>query len=146
LSGVGPNEWITERIRAEWPYWDDLHGFWSELPNYNPVGVSTSTAGQDFGALAAALFTKPSDNKEDEDHISDTQSNHGSGLPDLDCVDPSSETLSQDWNLELLERSFSAKQDGGDNGGGSPDGGEDTSREMKVCLCSTGLVDHRHNG
>jgi hypothetical protein len=108
--------------------------------------VSTSTAGQDFGAHAAALFAKPSDNKEDEDQVSDTQSNHGSGLPDLDCVDPSSETLSQDWNLEHLERSFSMKQDGGDNGGGSPDSGKDTSKEPKVCLCSMGLADHVHDG
>ena len=121
----------------EWPYWDDLHGFWSELPNYNPVGVSTSTAGQDFGAHAAALFTKPSGNKEGDDHVSDTQSNHDSGIPDLDCVDPGSETLSQDWNLDLLERSFATMQDGGDSGSRSPvdggDAGEGSGKEMKVC-------------
>jgi len=75
--------------------------------------VSTSTAGQDFGAHAAALFVKPSNNQEDEDCVS----NHGSGILDLDGVDPGSEALSQDWNLELLERSFTAVQDGGDGGG-----------------------------
>jgi hypothetical protein len=100
------------------------------------VGVSTSTAGQDFGVHAAALFAKPSDsNKEDDDHNSDTQSNHGSGIPDLDCVDPGSEILSQDWNIDLLERSFATMQDGGDGGGGSPDGSKDGSKEIKVRLC-----------
>jgi hypothetical protein len=129
----------------EWPYWDDLHGFWSELPNYNPVGVSTSTAGQNFGAHAAALFTKPSDNKEDRTHVSDTQSNHGSGIPDLDSVDLGSDTRSQDWNLDLLERGFPATQDGGDSGGvsPSPDSGEDDNKEPKVCLHFVFLVADR---
>jgi len=125
---------------VEWPYWDDLHGFWSELPNYNPVGVSTSTAGQDFGAHAAALFVKPSNNQEDEDCVS----NHGSGIPDLDGVDPGSEALSQDWNLELLERSFTAVQDGGDGGGSPANGGEDNSRELKVRLYFI-LANQGHN-
>jgi hypothetical protein len=124
-----------------------LHAFWSELPNYNPVGVSTSTAGQDFGAHAAALFAKPSNNKEDEDRVADTQSNDGSGIPDLDCIDPGSETLSQDWNLDGLERSFATgtMPDGGDSGGGTQnlDGGEDIN-QMKVRLCSI-PANHRHN-
>ena len=94
--------------------------------------MSTSTAGQDFGAHAAALFAKPSDNQEDEDRVSDVHSNHGSGIPDLDGVDPGSETLSQDWNLELLERSFA---DGGDGGGSPANGGEDSSKDLKVRLC-----------
>lgn len=29
---------------------------WSELPNYNPVGISTSEQGQDFGGGAKQLF------------------------------------------------------------------------------------------
>ena len=65
------------------------------MPNYNPVGVSTSTVSQDFGVCAAALFVKPSD-KEDEGHRSDTQSNHGSGIPDLDSVELGSETIRRD--------------------------------------------------
>ena len=96
--------------------------------------MSTSTAGQDFGAHAAALFTKPNNN-EDDDRVSDTQSNHGSGIPDLDsvesaAVDPGSEILSQDWNFDLLEQSFAPMQDSG----GSPDGSEESSKETKVCL------------
>ena len=108
--------------------------------NYNPVGVSTSTAGHDFGALAAALFTKPSDNKEDEDHASNTQSNHGSGIPDLDCIDLGLETLSQDWNLNCLKRSFATgtMPDSGDGGDGTwtVDSGEDSNKEITVCLYS----------
>ncbi|GLB38029.1 hypothetical protein LshimejAT787_0410800 [Lyophyllum shimeji] len=49
------------KIRAEWPFWDDLHGFWSELPNYNPVGVTSSIAGQNFSAQAENLFSNQSD-------------------------------------------------------------------------------------
>ena len=97
--------------------------------------MSTSTAGQDFGSHAAALFAKPSNNQEDEDHVSDVQSNYGSGIPDLDGVDPGSESLSQDWNLELLEQSFAAAQDGGDGGGSPANGGEDSSKDLKARLC-----------
>ena len=43
--------------------------------------------------------------REDEDGVSDVHSNHGSGIPDLDeRRSRLQETLSQDWNLELLER------------------------------------------
>ena len=55
-----------------------------------------SIAGQDFGAHAAALFVKPSNNKKDKDHTCDTQSNHGTGKSNLDFVDSGLETLGQD--------------------------------------------------
>ncbi|KIJ36410.1 hypothetical protein M422DRAFT_135873, partial [Sphaerobolus stellatus SS14] len=32
-------------IRQEFPFWDDLHAFWRELPNYNPIAISNSKAG-----------------------------------------------------------------------------------------------------
>ena len=35
---------------------------WSELPNYNPIGVSTSNAGQNFADQAAVLFRGCVDN------------------------------------------------------------------------------------
>jgi hypothetical protein len=76
---------------------------------------------------------KPSD--KDEEQVSDAQSNHGSGIPDLDCVDPGLETLSQDWNLDRLERDFAAIPAGGYSGT-NPYGSEDTSKETKVRLCS----------
>ncbi|KAJ7251956.1 hypothetical protein C8J57DRAFT_1077703 [Mycena rebaudengoi] len=28
---------LMDEIRNKWPWWDDLHAFWRELPNYNPV-------------------------------------------------------------------------------------------------------------
>jgi hypothetical protein len=50
----------TEKIKDSFPYWDKLDGFWCELPNYNPIGVSNSTGGVDHGARAESLFAKKS--------------------------------------------------------------------------------------
>lgn len=33
-----------------------MHGFWRELPNYNPIGVESSEPGTDHAAAALALF------------------------------------------------------------------------------------------
>jgi len=52
---------------------------------------------------------------------------------------PSSEILSQDWNFDLLKRSF-ATQDGG---GGSPNASEESSKETSVGLC---FILANHNG
>ncbi|KAJ3885659.1 hypothetical protein GG344DRAFT_18479, partial [Lentinula edodes] len=30
----------VKQIQEEFEFWDDLHAMWSELPNYNPIGVS----------------------------------------------------------------------------------------------------------
>jgi len=43
-------------IRAEWPWWDSLHSYWRELPNYNPQGVQSSEPGVSHALAAAALF------------------------------------------------------------------------------------------
>jgi hypothetical protein len=45
-----------EQVAVDWPWWYRLHAMWSELPNYNPVGVINSKAGVDHGAEAAAIF------------------------------------------------------------------------------------------
>ena len=50
----------TEKIQEQWPFYNDLHNLWSELPNYNPVGITNSSPGQDFAAKAAAVFSKQS--------------------------------------------------------------------------------------
>ncbi|KAJ7909203.1 hypothetical protein B0H13DRAFT_1549172, partial [Mycena leptocephala] len=42
----------AEKIQQSFPHWDDLHGFWCELPNYNPIGVSNATGGVNHGAKA----------------------------------------------------------------------------------------------
>ncbi|KDR79065.1 hypothetical protein GALMADRAFT_138022 [Galerina marginata CBS 339.88] len=49
---------LTAKIQEEWSFYKDLHRLWSELPNYNPIGVTTSFPGQDFAGHAASLFTK----------------------------------------------------------------------------------------
>jgi hypothetical protein len=51
------------KILDEWPFYADLHDLWSELPNYNPVGVSNTAPGQDLAGQAASLFEKPSKSK-----------------------------------------------------------------------------------
>ncbi|KIJ30952.1 hypothetical protein M422DRAFT_92853, partial [Sphaerobolus stellatus SS14] len=37
--------YITDVICHDFPFWDDLHAFWCELPNYNPIAVTNSEAG-----------------------------------------------------------------------------------------------------
>ncbi|KAJ7443069.1 hypothetical protein B0H11DRAFT_2204324 [Mycena galericulata] len=56
-------------IRSKWPWWDDLHPFWRELPNYNPVGVQSSEPGKDHAADAESLFKASGavDASDDED-------------------------------------------------------------------------------
>lgn len=51
-----------ERIREEFPFWDDLHQLWRELPNYNPHSVITSVedSGIDRQEQFQALVTNPS--------------------------------------------------------------------------------------
>lgn len=53
----------TDRICSTWPWWKEFHSFWRELPNYNPISVTTSTPGLDHAAEASALFDEnpPSD-------------------------------------------------------------------------------------
>ncbi|KAJ6490010.1 hypothetical protein C8R45DRAFT_767089, partial [Mycena sanguinolenta] len=47
---------LIEKIKQAFPLWDDLDGFWRELPNYNPVGVSNAAGGIDHAARAESLF------------------------------------------------------------------------------------------
>jgi hypothetical protein len=53
-------EILAEKIKLAFPHWDELDGFWRELPNYNPICVSNSTGGVDHAA-AASLFRKKAD-------------------------------------------------------------------------------------
>jgi hypothetical protein len=54
-------EILAEKIKLAFPHWDELDGFWRELPNYNPIGVSNSTSGVDHAAAAVSLFRKKAD-------------------------------------------------------------------------------------
>ncbi|KAF8581479.1 hypothetical protein K439DRAFT_1263471, partial [Ramaria rubella] len=46
----------TGQIHDEWPFWDCLHTLWRELPNYNPVGVSSSASGKEHANAAEQLW------------------------------------------------------------------------------------------
>lgn len=62
---------VIAKIQEEWPFYEDLHTLWCELPNYNPIGVTTSNPGQDFAGKAAALFTKKGGETEPSSGIED---------------------------------------------------------------------------
>ncbi|KAJ3804593.1 hypothetical protein F5876DRAFT_70497, partial [Lentinula aff. lateritia] len=47
---------IIELIQEEFEFWDDLHAMWSELPNYNPIGVSNATSGSNHSNNTSELF------------------------------------------------------------------------------------------
>jgi len=55
----------TAGICNEWPWWDNLHTFWHQLPNYNPQGIQSSDPGTMHASDAATLFA--SQGNEDED-------------------------------------------------------------------------------
>jgi hypothetical protein len=61
----------TAGIHADWPWWDDLHTFWCELPNYNPHSVQSSDPGFQHAADAAGLFSMPAGEDGDEDAPAD---------------------------------------------------------------------------
>ncbi|KAJ7302155.1 hypothetical protein DFH08DRAFT_759748 [Mycena albidolilacea] len=53
---------LIEKIKGLFPHWDELDGFWRELPNYNPIGVSNASSGADHAAAATSLFLKKCNN------------------------------------------------------------------------------------
>ncbi|KAJ7772089.1 hypothetical protein DFH07DRAFT_953372 [Mycena maculata] len=64
-------------IRKKWPWWDDLHAFWRELPNYNPIGVQSSELGTDHAAAAADIFTQQTANNEDDEDLDEDEGEDG---------------------------------------------------------------------
>ncbi|KAJ7050203.1 hypothetical protein C8F01DRAFT_1179733 [Mycena amicta] len=57
--GVVPGDGAVNSIaqtREQFKFWDELHSFWSELPNYSPIGVSAADSGVDHAGHAADLF------------------------------------------------------------------------------------------
>ncbi|KAJ7189670.1 hypothetical protein GGX14DRAFT_580529 [Mycena pura] len=65
---------VFEEIREEWPWWDDLHAFWRELPNYNPIGVQSSEPGTDHASAAATLFEGHTASTSEDDDLVDEPS------------------------------------------------------------------------
>jgi hypothetical protein len=52
-------------------WWDDLHAFWCELPNYNPHSVQSSDPGFQHAADAVGPFSMPAGEDGDEDALAD---------------------------------------------------------------------------
>ncbi|KAI5989734.1 hypothetical protein EDD15DRAFT_1298774 [Pisolithus albus] len=46
---------LLDKILLNFPWWEDLHGFWHTNPSYNTV-FSTGSPGQDFAVEAQQLF------------------------------------------------------------------------------------------
>ncbi|CAK5267610.1 unnamed protein product [Mycena citricolor] len=62
---------LIEKIREQFVHWDDLHAFWRELPNYNPVGVSNAKSGGNHAKRAGTIFgMEPIYNSEDRKETS----------------------------------------------------------------------------
>lgn len=61
-----------EEIEDEWLWWNDLHAFWRELPNYNPVGVESSEPRFDHAAAAEGLFGETQNDLGDIEHTTDS--------------------------------------------------------------------------
>ncbi|KAJ7487737.1 hypothetical protein B0H11DRAFT_2230462 [Mycena galericulata] len=49
-----------QQIKKDFPYWEQLHGFWRTLPNFNPSTFS-SEPGQNIAGQALALLSGESD-------------------------------------------------------------------------------------
>ncbi|KAJ7114784.1 hypothetical protein C8R44DRAFT_880859 [Mycena epipterygia] len=96
---------IFDEVREEFPWWDDLHAFWRELPNYNPIGVQSSEPGTDHAGAAAQLFDHPAsgdgDEPEELDELDDDRSEVQDLLEDIGGDDKSHASLSDDDDDEL---------------------------------------------
>jgi hypothetical protein len=118
---------VTEKIRKEWPLWDQLHEWWGELPNYSPIAVSDSSSGQNYADQAADVFSTTHNQRtrrsrevdaengdssgsdeavesDEEDQLagddSDPSAGHaGSGIDDLGDMDMSSKELERMTNV-----------------------------------------------
>ncbi|KAJ7769585.1 hypothetical protein DFH07DRAFT_735829, partial [Mycena maculata] len=56
-AGLDPDR-VREgsELASAFPWWDELHAFWRELPNYNPIGVQSSEPGTDHAGAVADVF------------------------------------------------------------------------------------------
>ncbi|KAF7291262.1 hypothetical protein MIND_01270000 [Mycena indigotica] len=72
------------QTRKLFPFWDDLHAFWCELPNYNPVGVSTADSGVDHAAHTEALFSSSRASSAGVDSLGEEELAEMANDPDAD--------------------------------------------------------------
>ncbi|RXW15587.1 hypothetical protein EST38_g10267 [Candolleomyces aberdarensis] len=93
---------LEAEILQEWPFYADLHALWSKLPNYNPVGVSNATPGQDHAGQAASLFDKPRKSKKSSQEAEDDAVEVSEDDEDERAVDPAtSKWTSEDDDLGI---------------------------------------------
>ena len=70
---------LAGSITSEWPWWKELHSFWRELPNYNPICVTTSTPGVDHAGQAAAAFNPDAILESHEESVPTATNEAGAG-------------------------------------------------------------------
>ncbi|KIJ50643.1 hypothetical protein M422DRAFT_245279 [Sphaerobolus stellatus SS14] len=77
---------LIELIHRDFPFWDDLHAFWCELLNYNPITVTNSVAGaqHDVEALVNSINKKVVESLEVKDSSGESsdKENKCSGIED----------------------------------------------------------------
>lgn len=100
---------MAEGFCLEWPFWDDLHAFWSELPNYNPIGVTNAMSGQGFNDQAARLFgnkhgpVSHSHSEVEDDHEESVDVGSRIDEQEGDLSQMKAHSQSQDWDYDELE-------------------------------------------
>ncbi|KAJ7868543.1 hypothetical protein B0H14DRAFT_2572278 [Mycena olivaceomarginata] len=86
---------LIDRIRIEWPWWDDLHSFWRELPSYNPIGVQSSEHGTDHATSKADHAREHEDiGANDKSYVSPSDRDDGEEIVMISAPDSPSATPS----------------------------------------------------
>ncbi len=143
----------TEKIRNEWPFWDDLHAIWRELPNYNPVGISNAEGGQNHSEQAAHLFqTKTPSSEQQPDHqkgpdsdISDEQSSDKDKGHNDSGLDAFSRDASQDWDYDAPDRSMTSSAMGSEDVTVAGDEGEAVEKAEQLNVDPPPAKVHAHS-
>ncbi|KAF6758134.1 hypothetical protein DFP72DRAFT_1065387 [Ephemerocybe angulata] len=101
-------ESLRKKVDKVFPWFDDLHAFWKDLPNYNPIDVTTSTPGASHAENAAAAFEPPSKvNDEVDDEVkSDSEDEDGKEdeVQDDDEEEGSDEVSSDEEKEKVMKR------------------------------------------
>lgn len=123
----------TEKISAEWEFFEDLHKLWRELPNYNPVGVSSSEHGQDHAATAAALFQRRSSPTRN-DHQTTSSTSSQSPAPGEDDGDAGSGIEDATFN-NLVADVLGEKSAVTSASGSGWEGDDDVDKDTSILVC-----------
>ncbi|KAJ7022376.1 hypothetical protein C8F04DRAFT_1194586 [Mycena alexandri] len=93
---------LIDEVRNGLPWWDELHGFWPELLNYNPVGVQSSEPGTDHASAAADLYEPEQQNSTHKDEVDELDDDgHSATLrANGDATPPADEDNNQSLSLK----------------------------------------------